>query len=122
MFNESDLYPPKERDKLFKNYNAKDKIINIIIKKGATWPNEIIGYTGMQPKTVYNNLAFLTIKGTIVRIKLKPDKKIPPIIKNRFPDLWDRNIKGRKIFKITFYIMPNKSFNDFKKEKVLEMD
>ena len=41
--NLADLYPENERKKIIdQHYSSKDKIIDIIKKKGSTYPNEII--------------------------------------------------------------------------------
>lgn len=123
MINKTDLYPPEDRDKIIEDhYNAKERILEIIINKGATYPNEIIQLTGMQPTTVYNNLGYLAAQNKIKRIKLKSKEKIPPIIKQRFKELWARDIKGDMLFRISFYILPNRSLEDFKKDMILEMD
>lgn len=125
MIKENDLniYPKDEYENIIKKQRAIDKIYNTIKIKGSTYPSEIEELTEIGYTTILRNLKILSKRGEIKKINLKEREHIPPLIKMRFDDLFKKGIKGKRLLNISFYIIPNRTLNEYKKELIInELD
>lgn len=114
---EIELYPPNERSRVEEKLKSKDLILYTIKEQKATYPSEIAMLTGLSDKTVYRTLARLCYLNKIKRVTLKKSlKNTPRFIKERIPELWERDIKGGQIMNLVFYLIPDNKLKEVNEE------
>jgi hypothetical protein len=119
MIDVEELKPPEDRGPPEgKGLTAREKIIFFLELKKCSWPKEIQLETGLHSNTVYDTLAIMNKRGEIEKLDLKNLEEAPKVFKDRLPDLWAQNLKGRFIFKkMSFYVLAPDTKLEISEEK-----
>lgn len=92
--------PPEEKEA---DEETFEMILDIIKEKGCSYPAEISGELNKSKDTVYRKLRFMEKQGMVKRMYVKSPTFVPEWLKPRIPELWNRQIKGDAIRRISWY-------------------
>lgn len=94
--------PPEEKEADDETFEA---ILDVIKEKGCSYPAEISGELNKSKDTIYRKLRFMEKQGMIKRMSIKSPNFVPAWLKHRMTELWNRQIKGDAIRRISWYVL-----------------